>query len=47
MDLHEALVTAITDIVRRWWSDVDRRFPQRMPLKAEEEELLKVYRCLP
>ncbi|KAI9150839.1 ATP-dependent bile acid permease [Paramyrothecium foliicola] len=40
-DLHEALVVAISDIVRRWWSDEGRAFPQRMPLGSKEEDLLK------
>ncbi|KAF9784267.1 hypothetical protein IL306_007511 [Fusarium sp. DS 682] len=40
-DLHEALTAAITDVVERWWSDRDARFPERMPLEAKEEELLQ------
>ncbi|KAF4434839.1 multidrug transporter [Fusarium acutatum] len=40
-DLHEALTAAITDVVQRWWSDRDARFPERMPLEAKEEELLQ------
>lgn len=40
--LHEALTIAINDIVARWWSDLGARFPERMPLEKEEEELLKV-----
>lgn len=40
--LHQALTIAINDIVSRWWSDLGARFPERMPLKKEEEELLKV-----
>ncbi|KAL6915680.1 hypothetical protein ACHAPO_008107 [Fusarium lateritium] len=40
-DLHEALTAAITDIVQRWWSDTDARFPERMPLEPREEELLQ------
>ncbi|KAH6876396.1 hypothetical protein B0T10DRAFT_414530 [Thelonectria olida] len=40
-DLHEALTAAITDVVQRWWTDGDARFPERMPLEKEEEELLK------
>ncbi|KAF4336264.1 multidrug transporter [Fusarium beomiforme] len=39
--LHEALTVAITDVVERWWSDGDARFPARMPLEEKEEELLK------
>ncbi|RAK99976.1 Clavaminate synthase-like protein [Aspergillus ibericus CBS 121593] len=39
--LHRALTAAIVDIVTRWWTDADARFPQRMPLRREEEELLK------
>jgi len=41
-DLHAALTAAITDIVQRWWSDTEARFPERMPLEAREEELLQV-----
>lgn len=41
-DLHEALTTAITDIVRRWHTDSDARFPERMPLEPYEDELLQV-----
>ncbi|KAJ5212483.1 uncharacterized protein N7498_004129 [Penicillium cinerascens] len=40
-DLSEALVLAITDIVQRWWSDVDARFPERMPIDPVEEKLLQ------
>lgn len=41
-DLHEALVIAITDIVERWWIDDDARFPERMPLEKQEEDVLRV-----
>ncbi|KAI0538237.1 hypothetical protein GGR58DRAFT_513208 [Xylaria digitata] len=41
MELSEALTTAITDIVDRWWSDPQARFFERMPLKREEEDLLR------
>jgi hypothetical protein len=41
-ELHEALTTAITDIVGRWWTDEESRFPERMPLEGEEEDLLQV-----
>ncbi|KAM0234341.1 hypothetical protein ACHAP5_010107 [Fusarium lateritium] len=40
-DLHEALSIAISDIIDRWWSDEDARLWERMPLKKEEEDLLK------
>ncbi|KAK7413980.1 hypothetical protein QQX98_007163 [Neonectria punicea] len=40
-DLHEALTAAISDIVQRWWTDRDARFPARMPLEKEEEKLLQ------
>ncbi|KAH7136899.1 hypothetical protein B0J13DRAFT_506644 [Dactylonectria estremocensis] len=40
-DLHKALTAAITDIVSRWWTDDDARFPERMPLDKREEELLQ------
>ncbi|KAI0002720.1 hypothetical protein F4779DRAFT_635052 [Xylariaceae sp. FL0662B] len=39
--LHEALTAAITDIVARWWTDHEARFPERMPLGKEEEGLLQ------
>lgn len=39
---HGALTAAIGDIVQRWWSDPAARFPQRMPIPKEEEELLQV-----
>lgn len=41
-NLHEALTIAITDIVQRWWTDSDARFPEQMPLEKEEGDLLKV-----
>jgi hypothetical protein len=40
--LHTALVAAITDIIERWWTDSEARFPERMPLAEAEEELLRV-----
>lgn len=40
--LNKALVTAITDIVSRWWTDRSARFPERMPLQPMEEKLLCV-----
>lgn len=40
--LHEALSLAIEDIIERWWTDDGARFPERMPLEAEEEDLLRV-----
>ncbi|KAM0286892.1 hypothetical protein ACHAO9_008017 [Fusarium lateritium] len=45
-DLHDALTAAITNIVQRWWSDTNARFPQRMPLEPEEEELLQILQGL-
>ncbi|OAA55623.1 hypothetical protein ISF_07728 [Cordyceps fumosorosea ARSEF 2679] len=39
--LHDALAAAIADIVPRWWRDRDAGFPERMPLPADEEELLQ------
>jgi hypothetical protein len=41
-ELHKALTVAITDIVGRWWTDSESRFPERMPLEREEEDLLQV-----
>lgn len=40
--LSEALSTAIVDIVNRWWSDTEARFPERMPIEPFEEDLLRV-----
>jgi hypothetical protein len=40
-ELHGALAAAITDIVHRWWTDQDARFPERMPLQKKEEDLLQ------
>jgi hypothetical protein len=40
--LHEALTAGITDIVERWWTDPEARFPERMPLEKQEKDLLKV-----
>lgn len=40
-NLHEALTIAINDIVSRWWTDRDARFPERMPLLKNEEDLLR------
>ncbi|KAJ5598164.1 hypothetical protein N7537_008248 [Penicillium hordei] len=40
-ELHEALTAGITDIVERWWTDRDARFPERMPLEKQEEDLLR------
>ncbi|CEJ94147.1 hypothetical protein VHEMI09697 [[Torrubiella] hemipterigena] len=41
VEFHEALIIAITDIVRRWLSDKDANFPGRMPLEPDEEQLLQ------
>ncbi|KAI1424748.1 hypothetical protein F5Y12DRAFT_750780 [Xylaria sp. FL1777] len=41
VELSTALTAAVTNIVKRWWSDQDARFFERMPLKREEEDLLK------
>jgi hypothetical protein len=38
----KALSKAITSIVDRWWSDEEARFPARMPVNPNEEEVLKV-----
>jgi hypothetical protein len=45
-ELSQALVLAITDIVERWCSDVEARFPERMPIEPVEEQLLQVSRNL-
>lgn len=41
-NLHLALKLAIEDIIKRWWTDEEARFPLRMPLEPEEEDLLRV-----
>lgn len=41
-ELHQALNLAIEDIIARWWKDEQAQFPQRMPLKPDEEDLLRV-----
>lgn len=41
-ELNNALVSAITDIVERWWTDSVSKFPERMPLDPVEEDLLRV-----
>ncbi|ATY62170.1 taurine catabolism dioxygenase [Cordyceps militaris] len=38
---HESIIIAIVDIVKRWFTDGDARFPERMPLLKDEEELLQ------
>jgi hypothetical protein len=43
-NLHLALKLAIEDIIERWWTDEEARFPLRMPLEPEEEDLLRVSR---
>jgi hypothetical protein len=43
-NLHLALKSAIEDIIKRWWTDREARFPLRMPLESEEEDLLRVSR---
>ncbi|GAA86981.1 taurine catabolism dioxygenase TauD [Aspergillus luchuensis IFO 4308] len=40
-ELNNALVSAITDIVERWWTDSVSKFPERMPLDPVEEDLLR------
>ncbi|KAJ5206332.1 hypothetical protein N7491_003049 [Penicillium cf. griseofulvum] len=40
-NLHLALKLAIEDIIERWWTDEEARFPLRMPLEPEEEDLLR------
>ncbi|KAB5583168.1 hypothetical protein GE09DRAFT_946910 [Coniochaeta sp. 2T2.1] len=39
--LQAALDKAATDIVERWYSDEKRAFPDRMPLRATEDKLLR------
>ena len=45
--VHRLLSTAITDIVERWWTDPEARFPHRMPLEHHEEEVLRVCKIGP
>ncbi|KAJ5641479.1 hypothetical protein N7490_005479 [Penicillium lividum] len=40
-EVHDALTVAVSDIVDRWWTDKEARFPERMPLEKKEEELLR------
>ena len=40
--LHALLCSAITNIVERWWTDEEARFPKRMPLESYEEDVLRV-----
>lgn len=40
--LHEALSLAIEDIIERWWTEEGARLSKQMPLKSEEEDLLRV-----
>ena len=40
--LHTLLTSAITNIVERWWTDKEARFPERMPLERYEEDILRV-----
>lgn len=40
--LHRLLSSAITNIIERWFSDGEARFPDRMPLEPLEEDTLKV-----
>ena len=40
--LHSLLNSAIINIVERWWTDAEARFPERMPLEAHEEDVLRV-----
>jgi hypothetical protein len=45
MDLqqfHDALASALNNIVQRWFTDKEAAFPARMPLEPHEEELLQV-----
>ena len=39
---HELLTSVITNIVERWWTDKEARFPERMPLERHEEDILRV-----
>ncbi|OQD98949.1 hypothetical protein PENVUL_c068G05048 [Penicillium vulpinum] len=40
-NLHLALKLVLEDIIQRWWTDEEARFPLRMPLEQEEEDLLR------
>lgn len=39
---HDALASALNNIVQRWFTDKEAAFPTRMPLESHEEELLQV-----
>ncbi|KAI4219789.1 MAG: hypothetical protein LQ349_008255, partial [Xanthoria aureola] len=39
--VHQLLSSAITNIIERWFSDGEARFPDRMPLEPLEEDTLK------
>lgn len=39
--IHKLLRKALIDIVERWYSDAEAKFPNRMPLEPHEEELLQ------
>ncbi|KAL8893584.1 MAG: hypothetical protein Q9192_005124 [Flavoplaca navasiana] len=39
--VHQLLSSAITNIIERWFSDDEARFPTRMPLEPLEEDTLK------
>lgn len=42
--LHVALERAVTDIVERWYGDEKGAFPSRMPLRENEDRILRVSR---
>ena len=42
VQFHTSLNAAIVDILGRWWTDADAKFPERMSLGIEEEKLLRV-----
>jgi hypothetical protein len=41
-ELHTALNKATSDIVERWYNDEKAAFPARMPLKDNEDKILRV-----
>lgn len=40
---HDALASALNNIVQRWLTDEEAAFPTRMPLEPHEEKLLRVW----
>ena len=41
-EFHKLLNSAVTNIVERWWTDQEARFPERVPIERLEEGILRV-----